>query len=60
VDSLNIKSNDEGKYSLIKQKPWRKFALDAIAVKDRQIISKPGKEQFCFKLGLQPVMLDAV
>lgn len=59
VDSLNIKGN-EGKYSLIKQKPWRKFELNAVAVNDHQIVSRSGKEEFRFELNLQPVIFNTV
>jgi hypothetical protein len=59
VDSLRIKGG-EGRFSMIKQKPWRKFDLDSIEVRDSQIISKSGKELFNFHLDLQPVFFNTV
>jgi hypothetical protein len=59
IDSLRIKGSD-GTFSLIKQKPWRKFELDTIEVNNSQIMSKSGKEQFNFPLHLQPIIFNTV
>ena len=59
LDSLNIKS-DNGNFSLIKQKPWRKFDLKAIGVDNGNIVSESAEEQFSFHLDVQPIILDTV
>lgn len=59
ISSLNIVS-EKRKFSLIKQKPWRKFELKAIKLIDGAIVSYSSDEEFVFHLNVQPFILKLI
>jgi hypothetical protein len=59
LDSLNI-FLEEGNYSMVKQRPWRKFNLNSIVVDDNKVISKSADEEFVYNLDVQPVLLETI
>lgn len=57
-DSLHL-FREEGKYYLVKQRPWRRFEVLEISIKDDTIYMKTAEETFTYHLDLQPVIARA-
>ncbi|HEY0608840.1 MAG TPA: hypothetical protein VGD35_04270 [Chitinophaga sp.] len=59
LDSLDIVVED-GNIVLIQQDPWRRINLESVVLKDGDLISRSGDEEFIYHLDTQPFIFDTV